>query len=72
MLSAGPGEKTVAAALTPLQMLAATVPNRDIILFNQRVGLSEPALECPGREQAQFDALDEADRRPPNNHPEQI
>lgn len=62
LLSGGPGEKTVSNALAILQMLAATAPNRDIVVFDQRgVGLSEPALECPGWEQAQFDLLDEED-----------
>jgi pimeloyl-ACP methyl ester carboxylesterase len=42
--------------------LAPLHPNRDLIIFDQRgVGLSEPALECPDWEQAQFEVLDEPD-----------
>ncbi len=62
LLSGGPGEKTLANASQLASFLAPLYPNRDLIVFDQRgVGLSEPALECPGWEQAQFEVLDESD-----------
>ncbi len=62
LLSGGPGEKTVASAVTIAQLLGPVYPNRDLIIFDQRgVGLSEPALECPEGEQAMFGLLDEPD-----------
>jgi pimeloyl-ACP methyl ester carboxylesterase len=43
-LSGGPGEKS--ASLT---ILGQVFPRHDVVLFDQRgVGLSQPALECPG------------------------
>jgi pimeloyl-ACP methyl ester carboxylesterase len=60
LLSGGPGEKTVANAPQLAPLLTPLHPNRDLIIFDQRgVGLSEPALECPGWEQAQYEVLDE-------------
>ena len=62
LLAGGPGEKTLANALQLASFLAPLHPNRDLIVFDQRgVGLSEPALECPGWEQAQLEVLDERD-----------
>jgi pimeloyl-ACP methyl ester carboxylesterase len=62
LLAGGPGEKTVANTLGLGQVLAPVHPNRDLIVFDQRgVGLSEPALECPGFVEALFEILDEAD-----------
>lgn len=62
LLAGGPGEKTVANAVQFAPVLEPLHPDRDLILFDQRgVGLSEPALECPGWEQAQFEILDEPD-----------
>jgi pimeloyl-ACP methyl ester carboxylesterase len=62
LLAGGPGEKTVANTLELGQVLAPIYPNRDLIVFDQRgVGLSEPALECPGFVEALLEILDEAD-----------
>jgi pimeloyl-ACP methyl ester carboxylesterase len=62
LLAGGPGEKTVANALQLASVLVPLHPDRDLIIFDQRgVGLSEPALECPGWEQAQYEVLDEPD-----------
>jgi pimeloyl-ACP methyl ester carboxylesterase len=62
LLAGGPGEKVMANALDFMGIFAPTVPNRDLIFFDQRgVGLSEPALECPELEQTLFDMLDETD-----------
>jgi pimeloyl-ACP methyl ester carboxylesterase len=62
LLAGGPGEKTVANTPQMASFLAPLHPNRDLIIFDQRgVGLSEPALECPDWEQAQYEVLDEPD-----------
>ncbi len=62
LLAGGPGEKVVANGLTIAQIFVPTVPDRDLIIYDQRgVGLSEPALECPEWEQSLFDTLDEPD-----------
>jgi pimeloyl-ACP methyl ester carboxylesterase len=62
LLAGGPGEKTVANARQMASLLTPLHPNRDLILFDQRgVGLSEPALECPDWEEAQYEVLDEPD-----------
>ena len=62
LLAGGPGEKTLANALQLASFLAPLHADRDLIVFDQRgVGLSEPALECPGWEQAQLEVLDERD-----------
>jgi pimeloyl-ACP methyl ester carboxylesterase len=61
-LAGGPGERVVSGAIGIMGLFAPTIPNRDLILFDQRgVGLSEPALECPELEQTLFDMLDETD-----------
>lgn len=62
LLSGGPGEKTVANALTVSLILSPFRDERDLIIFDQRgVGLSEPALECPEHIDAMFATLDELD-----------
>ena len=62
LLSGGPGEKTVASAVTAAIILASFRDRRDVIVFDQRgVGLSEPALECPEMVQASYDLVSELD-----------
>jgi pimeloyl-ACP methyl ester carboxylesterase len=62
LLAGGPGEKTMDNAHQLASFLAPLHKNRDLIVFDQRgVGLSEPALECPGWEQVQYEVLDEPD-----------
>lgn len=62
LLTGGPGEKTTHNGGQIAAILAYTHPQRDLIIFDQRgVGNSEPALECPGWVQAQYDVLDESD-----------
>jgi pimeloyl-ACP methyl ester carboxylesterase len=62
VLHGGPGEKTLANALSLAPLLSPLHPNRDLIIFDQRgVGLSEPALECPEWIDAQLALLDEPD-----------
>ena len=63
LLTGGPGEKTIHNGGDIATLLAHTHPDRDLILFDQRgVGLSEPALDCPGWVDAQYDVLDESDQ----------
>jgi CubicO group peptidase (beta-lactamase class C family)/pimeloyl-ACP methyl ester carboxylesterase len=62
LLSGGPGEKTVQAAVNVPFILGPFRAQRDIIAFDQRgVGLSEPALECPEWIDGFLDNLDELD-----------
>jgi pimeloyl-ACP methyl ester carboxylesterase len=62
LLAGGPGEKTVANAVTVSLILSSFRDKRDLIIFDQRgVGLSEPALECPQFKPAILETLDELD-----------
>lgn len=63
LLAGGPGEKTMENAIDLAPVLSPIYPNRDLIVFDQRgVGLSQPALDCPGYVEALFEILDETDQ----------
>jgi pimeloyl-ACP methyl ester carboxylesterase len=63
LLAGGPGEKTMENSVGLGRVLSPIYPNRDLIVFDQRgVGLSVPALECPGYVEALFEILDESDQ----------